>query len=178
MDNCGDISKNCRRRREDKEAGKGPNFFVGSSKRKHDGASSSKQQPQKKFFKKNSANSSKGKEKVDDQTKDNKCNFCKHEGHYQKDCPEFLKWLLKRGTDEITFVDELLYVDFSTTSWWIDSGATSHVANSMQDLSIIQTMARGARRLRVANGVEVDVEAIGSLTLELHTGFRLPVSFE
>ena len=80
---------------------------------------------------------------------------------------------MKKGTDEITFVDEMLYVDYSSTSWWIDSGATSHVANSMQDPNIIQTMARGARRLKVANGVEVDVEAIGSITLELHTGFRL-----
>ena len=80
---------------------------------------------------------------------------------------------MKKGTDEITFVDEMLYVDYSTTSWWIDSGATSHVANSMQNSNIIQTMGKGARRLKVANGVEVDVEAIGSITLELHTGFRL-----
>jgi hypothetical protein len=43
----------------------------------------------------------------------------------------------------------------------------------MQGLSMIQTIARWARRLKVANGVEVDVEAIGSLTLELHTGFSL-----
>ena len=55
---------------------------------------------------------------------------------------------MKKGTDEITFVDEMLYVDYSTTSWWIDSGATSHVANSMQDSNIIQTMARGQEDLR------------------------------
>jgi hypothetical protein len=39
---------------------------------------------------------------------------------------------MKKGIDEITFFDEMLYVDFSIKSWWIDSGATAHVANSMQ----------------------------------------------
>jgi hypothetical protein len=46
----------------------------------------------------------------------------------------------------------------------------------MQGLSMTQTTARGARRLKVANGVEVDVEAIGLLTLELHTGFSLKLN--
>jgi hypothetical protein len=84
--------------------------------------------------------------------------------------------MLKKGTDKISFVDESFYADFSSTSWWIDSGATSHVSNSMQGLSMIQTTTRGARRLKVANGVEVDVEAIGSLTLELHIGFSLQLN--
>jgi hypothetical protein len=74
--------------------------------------------------------------------------------------------MLKKGTDEITFVDESFYANFSSASWWIDSGATSHVSNFMQGLSMTQTTARGARKLKVANGVEVDIEAIGSLTLE------------
>ena len=32
---------------------------------------------------------------------------------------------------------------------------------------------RGTRRLNVANGKEAEVEAVGSLTLKLHTGFLL-----
>ena len=43
----------------------------------------------------------------------------------------------------------------------------------MYVLNIIKTPPREARQLKVANGVEVDVEVVGSLTLELHTGFRL-----
>ena len=37
----------------------------------------------------------------------------------------------------------------------------------------MQTIRRGTRSLRVANGVEAEVEAIGTLQLELHGGFEL-----
>jgi len=36
-----------------------------------------------------------------------------------------------------------------------------------------QTIRRGIRKLRVANGVEAEVEAIGTLQLSLHSGFTL-----
>jgi RNA polymerase-binding transcription factor DksA len=57
--------------------------------------------------------------------------WCKKTGHYQKDCPEFLKHLIRKGEDIITFVDESLYLSYAKSIWWIDSGATIHVANSL-----------------------------------------------
>ena len=33
------------------------------------------------------------------------CKWCKKYGHYQKDCPDLLKSLLKRGEDIITFIN-------------------------------------------------------------------------
>jgi hypothetical protein len=44
------------------------------------------------------------------------CRHCKQNGHYMKDCVEFLKWLNLRGknkcTDLITSIDESLYLNY------------------------------------------------------------------
>jgi hypothetical protein len=52
-----------------------------------------------------------------------------------RDCVEFLKWLNIRGKnkckDLITYIDEYLYLDYSSCTWWIDSCATIHVVNSL-----------------------------------------------
>jgi hypothetical protein len=56
--------------------------------------------------------------------------------------------------------------------WWIDSGATMHVTNLSQGFVGAQTTKR-ERSLKVANGNEAKVEAIGSLPLVLHGGFTL-----
>ena len=55
------------------------------------------------------------------------CLHYKKKGHYKRDCPDFLKSLLRRSKDEITFVDESLYLEYSVNTWWIESGATVHV---------------------------------------------------
>ena len=50
------------------------------------------------------------------------CKWCKKYGHYQKNCLDFLKSHLKRGEDIITFIYESLYLSYSKSTWWIDSG--------------------------------------------------------
>jgi hypothetical protein len=94
-------------------------------------------------------------------------------GHYQKNCIEFLKHLNKQGEDHVTFVDESLFLSYSKFTWWINSSATIHVANSLQGFHTRWTIQRGERSIRVANGVEAKVEAIGELSLELNNGFIL-----
>jgi hypothetical protein len=64
-------------------------------------------------------------------------------------------------------------LSYSKSTWWIDSGATIHVANSLQGFHTRQTLQRGERSIRVANGVEAEVEAIEELSLELNNDFTL-----
>jgi hypothetical protein len=77
----------------------------------------------------------------------------------------------KRGENIISFVNESLYIDYSKTTWWIDSGATIHVANSLQGFSSMRTTQRSEWQIIVANGAQADVEAVGDVHLELNTGF-------
>jgi hypothetical protein len=82
-----------------------------------------------------------------------------------RDCVEFLKWLNIHGKnkckDLIMSIDESLYLDYSSSTWWINSGATIHVVSSLQGLSMRRTLPRGERTIRVVNGKEAEVKAIG-----------------
>jgi hypothetical protein len=66
-----------------------------------------------------------------------------------------------------------LYLSYAKSTWWIDSGATIYVANSLHGFNMRRTLQRGERRIKVANGVEAQVEAIGDLCLKLDDGFIL-----
>ena len=88
-------------------------------------------------------------------------------GHYKQDCPNYLKMIMaKNSVNVISFVNESLYIQFSKSIWWIDSGATVHVANSLQEFPSIRTMLRSERHVKVANGVQAEVEAVGDVSLE------------
>jgi hypothetical protein len=48
---------------------------------------------------------------------------CKKYGHIRRECDEFNAWLAKMGNDFISFIDESFFTDFSSNTWWVDSGA-------------------------------------------------------
>ena len=81
--------------------------------------------------------------------------------------------IAKKCENIITFINESLYVQYSKSTWWIDSCATVHVANSLQGFRSTRTTERSKRHVKVANGVQAEVEAIGDLSLELTDGFKL-----
>jgi hypothetical protein len=55
---------------------------------------------------------------------------------------------------------KLHYADFSMSLWWIDSGATVHVTNSLLGFLMSQSLKEKGRTLKVVDGKDVDVEAI------------------
>jgi hypothetical protein len=61
-----------------------------------------------------------------------------------RDCIEFLKWLNIRDKNKCKYliisIDESLYLDYSSCTWWIDLCATIHVINSLQELSMRRTL--------------------------------------
>jgi hypothetical protein len=102
------------------------------------------------------------------------CLYCKDKGRYKVDCPKYLKMIMaKKGENIISFINKSLYIDYSKSTWWIDSGATIHVINSLQGFRWTRTTQRSERQIRVANGVQADVEAVGDVHLELDTRFVL-----
>ena len=50
------------------------------------------------------------------QVEKDQCKWCKKHGHYQRDCLDFLKSLLKRGEDFITFIDEFLHLSYAKST--------------------------------------------------------------
>jgi hypothetical protein len=113
--------------------------FVKDNKRKNFNDKNSKPQGKPKWDKTSSSNSQ-GKKPQDSENQQNnsyggaekdQCKHCFKKGHCKRECPDFLKSLLKRGDEFITFVDESLYLCYAKFTWWVDSGATTHVANSL-----------------------------------------------
>ena len=61
-----------------------------------------------------------------------KCFFCHKDGHKKSECRRFTAWLEKQRKQEgkpFAFVcSESNMIDVPSNSWWLDSGATVHVA--------------------------------------------------
>jgi hypothetical protein len=82
-------------------------------------------QSKKSYSHDHKASSSKGQDKAPmkehDHVPKGVCRHCKQEGHYMKDCVEFLKWLNMRGKNKcknlIISIDESMYLDYSSCTW-------------------------------------------------------------
>ena len=59
------------------------------------------------------------------------CFFCKKKRHMKKDCSKFKIWLDKKGTQFYFVCYESNMVNVNHNTWWIDSGSTINVSNTL-----------------------------------------------
>jgi hypothetical protein len=68
---------------------------------------------------------------------------------------------------------ESLLVDIPLNTWWVHTGASVHITNSLQGFLSVRMLQKGERKLKVANGLEAEVDTVGTLHLMLKSGFIL-----
>ncbi|TXG48817.1 hypothetical protein EZV62_024692 [Acer yangbiense] len=101
-----------------------------------------------------------------------KCHFCKKEGHFKKDCQKRKEWFEKKGMN-IYVIFESNLIEVPSNTWWIDSGATVHVSNTMQGFLTTRTILSNEQYIMMGNLAKVPVKAVGTFRLVLDSGFNL-----
>src|SRR3954463_15894209 len=107
------------------------------------------------------------------------CFYCKGEGHWKRNCPKYLKdkkagKVAKRdvGIFDIHIVD-LLLTSAGNTSCIFDTGSVAHISNSIQGLRNRRRLVKDEVTMRVGNGYQIDVLAVGTKHLSLPSGLVL-----
>ncbi|KAA0047806.1 Retrovirus-related Pol polyprotein from transposon TNT 1-94 [Cucumis melo var. makuwa] len=101
------------------------------------------------------------------QTIENPCFFWKKKGHLKKYCPKYAKWRVKKGK-LLTFVCSQVNLAFvPTDTWWIDSGATTHISISLQGCLWSRSPNDAERFIYIDDGKEIEVEAVDEVEFQL-----------
>ena len=101
------------------------------------------------------------------------CFLCRAVGHKKKQCTNYHAWREKKGTLLNLVCSEVNLTTVPKHTWWINSGATTHISVSMQGCLIFQKSNDGERYIFVGDGKMVEVEAIGIFRLLLKSGIYL-----
>ena len=101
------------------------------------------------------------------------CFFCNKPGHVKKDCTKYHAWRAKKGTFLTLVCSEVNLASVPRNTWWLDSGATTHISVSMQGCLSYRKPSDAERHIFVGDGKSVEVEAIGHFRLLLGTGYYL-----
>ncbi|RVX18946.1 Retrovirus-related Pol polyprotein from transposon TNT 1-94 [Vitis vinifera] len=89
------------------------------------------------------------------------CYFCGKKGHVKKDCIKRKAWFEKRGINLSFVCYESNLAEVPSNTWWIDSGATTHVTNLMQGFLTTRKPKESEKFLYMGNRLKVEVVAVG-----------------
>ena len=95
------------------------------------------------------------------------CFFCGVVGHKKKQCTNYHVWPANKGTLLNVVRYEVNLTSVPKHTWWIDSGATTHISVSMQGCLSFQKPNDGERYIFVGDGKKAEVEAIETFRLFL-----------
>ena len=101
------------------------------------------------------------------------CYFCGKKGHVKKDCIKRKAWFENRGINLSFVCYESNLAKVPSNTWWIDSGATTHVTNLMQGFLTTRKPKESEKFLYMGNRLKVGVIAVGTYLLLLETGHRM-----
>lgn len=97
------------------------------------------------------------------------CFFCQKTGHVKKDCRKYMKWKAakeKEKANQAVNENKDTQICFgvrsgcnSTQTWYIDSGATSHMTNDKNFFEVLNTGR--IKNVMLANGDSADVHGVG-----------------
>ena len=88
-------------------------------------------------------------------------------------CLKCKVWFEKKGKPCAFTCLESNLTEVPYNTWWIDSGCTVHVSNTMQGFLTIQTINKNERFVYMGNRVKAPVEVVGTSRLILDTGRHL-----
>ena len=113
----------------------------------------------------------KGNKKVKNKGK-GKCFYCQGEGHWKRNCLKFLESI--KGKDKIeegeTFSN--LFISkcskSSSKSWVLDTGASSNICSSLQDLASERRLESNEVTLKHGDIASVASKAMGTTSIDLN----------
>jgi len=91
----------------------------------------------------------------------------------KKDCIKFKSWMNKKGTLFAFVCYESNMVSTNHNTWWIDSGSTIHVSNTLQGMENLRRPVGSEQHIYSRGKMSSHVESIGTCNLVLSSGFIL-----
>lgn len=80
----------------------------------------------------------------------------------KKECPRLKEWLEKKGNLFSFVCYESNITDVNINTWWIDSGSTIHITNSLQGMQNLRKPVGSERTVLSGSRMGSHVEAIGT----------------